>query len=296
MAHLQRRRFTDPDDVRTVPHGRIDVVELDDRVVGRMTYEPGWRWSVDVKPIAATDSCQFHHVGVTLSGVLRAQMGDGTELEIGPGEVFEIPPGHDAWVVGDEPWISVDFEAMRAYGRTEPASGRRTLFSILFTDIVDSTAQAVARGPAAWRDIVRGHNELAEREIDRYEGRLVKTTGDGVIGLFDSAERAVRAGAALGDVLKPLGIRVRAGVNSGEVEPAAGDVRGVAVHAAARIMALASPDDVWVSATVRELVDGTGLEFADCGLHELKGLPGQRQLYALVRPRSGRVRPLAGGQ
>jgi class 3 adenylate cyclase len=296
MAHLQRRRFTEPDDVRTVPHGQIDVVELDDRVVGRMTYEPGWRWSVDVKPIAATDSCQFHHVGVTLSGVLRAQMRDGTELEIGPGDVFEIPPGHDAWVVGDEPWISVDFEAMRAYGRSEPASGRRTLFSILFTDIVDSTAQAVARGPAAWRDIVRGHNELAEREIDRYEGRLVKTTGDGVIGLFDSAERAVRAGAALSDVLKPLGIRVRAGVNSGEVELAAGDVRGVAVHAAARIMALASPDDVWVSATVRELVDGTGLEFEDCGLHELRGLPGQRQLYALVRPHSGRVRPLAGGQ
>lgn len=296
MAHLQRRRFTDPDDVRTVPHGRIDVVELDDRVVGRMTYEPGWRWSVDVKPIAATDSCQFHHIGVTLSGVLRAQMGDGTELEIGPGDVFEIPPGHDAWVVGDEPWVSVDFEAMRAYGRTEPASGRRTLFSILFTDIIDSTAQAVARGPAAWRDIVRGHNELAEREIDRYEGRLVKTTGDGLIALFDSAERAVRAGAALGDVLKPLGIRVRAGVNSGEVEVAAGDVRGVAVHTAARIMALAPPDEVWVSATVRELVDGTGLEFVDCGLSELKGLPGKRQLYALVRPRSGRVRPLAGGQ
>ena len=296
MAHLQRRRFTDPDDVRTVPNGRIDVVELDDRVVGRMTYEPGWRWSVDVKPIAATDSCQFHHLGVTLSGVLRAQMGDGTELEIGPGDVFEIPPGHDAWVVGSEPWVSVDFEAMRAYGRAEPASGRRTLFSILFTDIVDSTAQAVARGPAAWRDIVRGHNELAEREIDRYDGRLVKTTGDGVIALFDSAERAVRAGAALGDVLKPLGIRIRAGVNSGEVELASGDVRGVAVHAAARIMALASPDDVWVSATVRELVDGSGLEFEDCGRHELKGLPGQRQLYALVRPRGGRVRHLAGGQ
>jgi class 3 adenylate cyclase len=296
MARLQRRRFTDPDDVRAVPHGRIDVVELDDRVVGRMTYEPGWRWSVDVKPIAATDSCQFHHVGVTISGVLRAQMRDGTELEIGPGDVFEIPPGHDAWVVGDESWISVDWEAMRGYGRAEPASGRRSLFSILMTDIVDSTAQAVARGPAAWRDIVRGHNELAEREIDRLEGRLVKTTGDGVIALFDSAERAVRAGAALGDVLRPLGIRIRAGVNSGEVELAAGDVRGVAVNGAARIMALASPDDVWVSSTVRELVDGTGLEFIDCGMHELKGLPGQRQLYALVRPRGGRVRPLAGGQ
>jgi class 3 adenylate cyclase len=295
MARLQRRRFTDPDDVRTLPHGRVDVVELDDRVVGRMTYEPGWRWSVDVKPIAETDSCQFHHFGVTLSGHLRAQMRDGTELEIGPGDVFEIPPGHDAWVVGDEPWISVDFEAMRAYARVEPSGGRRTLFSVLMTDIVDSTAQAVARGPAVWRDIVRSHNELAERVIDRHEGRLVKTTGDGVIGLFDSAERAVRAGAAFSDALKPLGIRVRAGVHSGEVEITPGDVRGVAVHAAARIMALAAPDDVWVSATVRELVDGTGLEFTDRGLHELRGLPGQRQLYMLNRPRAARLRPLAGG-
>ncbi len=296
MARLQRRRFTEPDDVRTIPHGRIEVVELDDRVIGRMTYEPGWRWSVDVKPIAGTDGCQFHHFGVTLSGQLRAQMRDGTELEIGPGDVFEIPPGHDAWVVGDEPWVSVDFEAMRAYGRSEPAGGRRTLSSILFTDIVDSTAQAVARGPAAWRDIVSRHNELAEREIDRHEGRLVKTTGDGVIGLFDSAERAVRAGAALGDALKTLGIRVRVGVHTGEVELSAGDVRGVAVHAVARIMALASADEVWVSATVLDLVDGSGLEFADRGIHELKGLPGQRQLYALIPPRRDRVKHLAGGQ
>ena len=271
------------------------MVELDDRVVGQMTYEPGWRWSIDIKPIAGTDSCQFHHFGIVLSGRLRAQMRDGTELEVGPGDVFEIPPGHDAWVVGEEPWVSVDFEAMRAYGRTEPTGGRRTLFSVLMTDIVDSTAQAVAHGPAAWRDIVRSHNELAERVIDRHEGRLVKTTGDGVIGLFDSAERAVRAGSALSEALTPLGIRVRAGVHSGEVEITAGDVRGVAVHTAARIMALASPGDVWVSATVRELVDGTGLEFADRGLHELKGLPGARQLFVLVRPHAGRVKPLAGG-
>lgn len=296
MARLQRRRFSEPDEVRAVPHGRVEIVELDDRIVGRLSYEPGWRWSVDIKPIAGTDSCQFHHFGVTIGGRARAQMRDGTELEIGPGDVFEIPPGHDAWVVGDEPWVSVDFEAMRAYARAEPDRGRRSLFSILFTDIVDSTAQAVAHGPAAWRDIVSRHNQLAEREIDRYEGRLIKTTGDGVIGLFDSAERAVRAGAGLGDALQPLGIRVRAGVNTGEVELAAGDVRGVAVNATARIMSLAPPDGVWVSATVRDLVDGSGLEFVDCGLHELKGLPGQRQLYELVRPRGGHSRPLAGAE
>jgi len=279
-----------------VPHGKIDVVELDDRVVGRMTYEPGWRWSVDVKPIAGTETCQFHHFGVTLSGRLRAAMPDGTELEVGPGDVFEMPPGHDAWVVGDEPWVSVDFEAMRGYGRAQPAAGRRVLSSILFTDIVDSTAQAVAHGPAGWRDIVSRHNELAERAVDGLDGRLVKTTGDGVIALFDSPERAVRAAAAIEEAVTTLDLRVRAGVHTGEVELAKGDVRGLAVHTAARIMALAEADEVWVSATVRELVDATGLEFDDRGLHELKGIPGQRQLFALVRPRAARTRSLAGAQ
>ena len=292
MARLQRKRFSDPDDVRSVPNGRIDVVELDDRVVGRMTYEPGWRWSTDVKPIAGTESCQFHHVGVTLSGRLRVQMSDGTELEVGPGDVFELPPGHDAWVVGDEPWVSVDFEAMRAYGRAAPTSGRRALFSILFTDIVDSTALAVAHGPAGWRDLVSQHNEVSERVVDRHGGRLVKTTGDGIIALFDSAERAVRAAADLGDALRSIELRIRAGVHTGEVELAQSDVRGVAVHTAARIMALAEADEIWVSATTRDLVDGTGLEFEDRGRRQLKGIPGERQLFSLVRTRA-RTRALA---
>lgn len=283
MARLQRKRFSDPDDVRLVPNGRIDVVELDDRVVGRLSYEPGWRWSKDVKPIAGTETCQFHHVGITLSGRARIELPDGIELELGPGDVFEIPPGHDAWVIGDEPWVSVDFEAMRAYARAEPTGGRRSLFSILFTDIVDSTALAVAHGAAGWRDAVSQHNELSERVVDRHTGRLVKTTGDGIVALFDSAERAIRAGSDLGDALRSIELRIRAGVHTGEVELAQGDVRGVAVHTAARIMALAGPDEIWVSATVRDLVDGTRLEFEDRGHHELKGIPGERQLFSLAR-------------
>jgi class 3 adenylate cyclase len=294
MARLQRRQFSNPDEVRPIPNGTIEIVSLDDRVVGRMTYAPGWRWSVDIKPIAATQSCQFHHVGVTISGRLRVQMQDGTELEIAAGDVFEIPPGHDAWGVGDDAGVSVDFEAMRGYGRGEPDTGRRTLATILITDIVDSTARAVALGPARWRDRVSRHNELAERIIDRYAGRLVKTTGDGVIGLFDSPERAIRAAAALGEQVHSLDVRIRAGVHTGEVELAAGDVRGVAVHAAARVTALANADEVLVSGTVRELVDGTDLEFEDYGVHELKGLPGKRQVYRYVPPSSPRLHPPAG--
>src|SRR5215210_242094 len=111
VARLQRRRFEDSGDIRETPNGRAELVELDDRVIARMVWQPGWRWSTDLKPIAGTQSCQFHHVGIALGGRLHIQMVDGIELEVGAGEVFEIPPGHDAWVVGDEPFVTVDFEA-----------------------------------------------------------------------------------------------------------------------------------------------------------------------------------------
>lgn len=279
---LQRRRFSEPSDVRTIPRGRIEVVELDDTVVGRMTYEPGWRWSVDVRPIAGTDTCQYHHLGVTISGTLRVQMADGTELEVGPGDVFEIPPGHDAWVVGDAPWVSVDFEAMRTYGKQADVRTERILASIVFTDIVDSTRQASDLGAARWRDLVGEHNRKAEMAIDRHRGRLVKTTGDGVLAQFDGAERAVRGAAAIRDAVRGLGLEIRAGVHTGEVQTVAGDVRGIAVHTAARIMAAAGSGEVLVSATVIDLLDGTGMKFEDAGIHELKGLDRPRQLYRLT--------------
>ncbi|MEO6350547.1 MAG: adenylate/guanylate cyclase domain-containing protein [Candidatus Limnocylindrales bacterium] len=279
MARLQRRRFNETEDVRTTPRGRVEVVELDDRVVARMVWSPGWRWSDDVKPIAGTQSCQSHHVAIALSGQLRVQMTDGIEMEINGGEVFEIPPGHDAWVVGDEPFVSVDFESMRGFAKSDPGVVRRALATVLMTDIVDSTALAVAHGPARWQELVGRHNELSERIIDRHQGRLIKTTGDGVIGLFDSAERAVRAAISIAGSVEAVGLQVRAAVQTGEVEMSAGDVRGIVVHTVARMMSLAGGGEVVISATVRDLLDATDLDFEDFGLHELKGLPGQRQLY-----------------
>lgn len=279
---LQRRRFSEPSDVRTFPRGRVEVVELDDTVVGRMIYEPGWRWSVDVRPLAGTDSCQYHHLGLAASGRLRVQMPDGTELEIGPGDVFEIPPGHDAWVVGDEAWVSVDFEAMRTYGKGKDAGSERVLASIVMTDIVDSTRRAAELGATRWRDLLGEHNRKAQTAIDRHRGRLVKTTGDGVLAQFDGAERAVRGAAAIRDAVRSLGLEIRAGVHSGEVQVTDEDVRGIAVHTASRIMSAAEPGEILVSATVMDLVDGSDLVFDDAGVHELKGLHGTRQLYRLA--------------
>ena len=281
MARLQRKSLATPDEVRTFNNGRLEIFSLDDIDIGRTVFQPGWRWSNDVKPIAGTDSCQYHHVGIVLSGTLHVEMADGLSLEIGPDNAYEIPPGHDAWVVGDEPWATVDFAGMRAFARSAVASGDRTLGSILFTDIVDSTATAERLGEAGWRALLRDHNDRVQFELDRYGGRLVKATGDGILAMFDGAERAVRCAAAASAAAARLGIAIRAGVHTGEVERVPGDVRGLAVHAAARIMSLAGPHEVLVSGTTYDLVAGSGLEFDDRGKVELKGLTGPRAIYAL---------------
>lgn len=288
MARLQRKLLSNPDEVRTFTNGRVEIFSLDDVDVGLQYFAPGWRWSADVKPIAGTPSCLYHHVGYVLSGAAHVEMDDGLSLEIRANSVFEIPPGHDAWVIGDEPWVTIDFAGMRSYARSTMGSGERILGSILFTDIVDSTSTAERLGEAGWRELIRRHNELLQFELDRYQGRLIKTTGDGILALFDGAERAVRGAAAATASASGLGIAIRAGIHTGEVERVPGDVRGVAVHAAARVMALAAAGEVLVSGTTYDLLAGSGLEFDDRGLVELKGLTGRRPIFAL---RAGRSMP-----
>lgn len=289
-----RRRFTEPDEIRrTSELGQVDIVSLEDRVIGRETNQPGWRWSKDVRPVAGTSTCQFHHFGYTVSGRLRIQMLDGLELEVGPGDVYEVPPGHDAWVVGNEPWVGIAFDEVRGYARPQSDGGRRVLSAIVMTDIVDSTARAVAVGEARWREMVSQHNDVAERVIDQRGGHLVKTTGDGVLATFDSAEQAVHAAIALRDVLQGKGLDIRAGVQTGEVELIHGDVRGLAVHTAARLLATAGRGEIVVTPTVRDLLDGTDLVFEDHGRHNLKGLPGERQLFRLASRRPRAIPPAA---
>jgi len=281
VARLQAKSLENPDEVRPTPFGHIDIYNLDDIVIGRMVLEPGWHWMEHVQPISGTSMCQYHHVGVCVSGRLGNRLEDGTTSEIGPGMVFEIPPGHDGWVIGDEPFVAYDFAGVRSFARVDEST-QRVLGAVLFTDIVDSTALAESMGPARWRELVAIHNERTQFELDRYRGRLVKTTGDGVLGLFDSSERAVRAAAAICLAAKSLGLAIRAGIHTGEVEIVSGDVRGMAVHVAARVMSLAGPSQVYVSGTTRDLVADSGLAFVDAGAHELKGVSGARQLFCLA--------------
>jgi class 3 adenylate cyclase len=280
MSRLQSKPIGAPDEVRRFPHGALEIYNLDDLVFGRTLFEPGWRWSQDMKAIAGTDLCMYHHVGVGISGRLGVRMADGTTAELGPDMVYEIPPGHDAWVIGDEPYISVDTAGMRSFGRVDEGT-QRVLGAILFTDIVDSTGTAERLGATRWNELLRNHQQDVQFQLDRYRGRLVKSTGDGFLAFFDGSERAIRAAGAIAEGAHARGIEVRAGVHTGEVEQVAGDLHGVSVHLAARVMAAAPPGRVYVSATTNELVAGAGLIFEDAGVHELKGISGPRQLFAL---------------
>jgi class 3 adenylate cyclase len=283
MPRLQRKSFASPDQVRTFSLGRIDVVNLDETAIGRFVWEPGWRWSQVVAPVVHTPSCENRHVGYVISGHLHVLMDDGTEMDVVAGDAYEIPPGHDAWVVGDEAWDTVEFASARSFGVGPDEEDERVLATILFTDIVDSTATLGRLGDAAWQRVLLEHNTLLRTALDRFRGREVVTTGDGFLALFDGAARAVRCAAAMTEEVRPLGIEIRAGLHTGEITIVGGNARGVAVHAAARIAALAGPGEVLVSGTTRDLLDGSGLRFADRGQHELKGLDGLRQALALDR-------------
>jgi class 3 adenylate cyclase len=259
----------------------MEVVHLDEIAIARFVFEPGWRWSQDVAPITGTRSCQHRHVGYTISGTLEVRMDDGTRMTIGPGDAYEIPPGHDAWVAGDEAWDSVEFTSGHAFGRSPEALGERVLATIVFSDIVDSTAVVARIGDAAWASLLREHNEAIRALVDRFRGRELVTLGDGFLALFDGAARAVHAAAALGPAVAGLGLTLRAGVHTGEIEVVGGQARGVAVHVAARIAALARPGDVLISGTTCDLLDGSGLAFEGRGDHLLKGLSGPRAIFAL---------------
>jgi class 3 adenylate cyclase len=281
MPGLDGKSFRNPDESRVFEKGRADIVTLGDVTMARTTAEPGWRWSEHIRPLAGTSSCQLHHLGFVVAGRFRIVLDDGTSREFGPEDIYDIPAGHDAWVVGDEEMVIFDFAgAMGTFAKPSIDAMDRVLTTLLFTDIVGSTARAERLGDGAWQDLLGRHNRLVRRELDRYRGREVATTGDGFLATFDSAARAVTCGAAIARAVGALDLQIRAGVHTGEVEVVAGNVRGVSVHAAARIAALAAPGEVLVSGTTRELLSGSGLTFADRGPHELKGLTGTRQLFA----------------
>jgi pimeloyl-ACP methyl ester carboxylesterase len=193
----------------------------------------------------------------------------------------ELPGADHLYLAGDQEAM-IDAIEEFVTGRPAVAAAERILATLLFTDIVGSTEHAARLGDHRWRELLTRHDRLAAREVARQRGRLVKSTGDGVLATFDGPARAVRAATALRDGARELGLELRAGIHTGECEVTGDDVAGIAVHIAARVEAAAGAGEVLTSSTVKDLVVGSGLRFGERGLHALAGVPGQWPLYAVT--------------
>jgi len=274
------KNLSTPDETLALEQGSAATVRVGELMVGRLVLEPGWRWSTHVRSIAGTTSCQFHHVGLAVSGVMDGRMDDGTEFAVRPGDVFDIPPGHDNWVDGDEPMVAIIWGGWRGWGK--PPVGERILTTMLMTDIAGSTDHVYAVGDGAWDQLLDRHRALVREVLERYRGTEIDTAGDGFLTMFDGAARAVQSALEIRAAVRGIGLDIRAGVHTGEVELVPGGIRGLAVHETARIMALGNAGDVLVSSTTRELSAGSGLAYEDRGIHLLKGIPDPRRVFVLV--------------
>jgi class 3 adenylate cyclase len=195
-------------------------------------------------------------------------------------KLVELPGEDHLWWFGDQDAIVDEVEEFLTGARSVPESGR-VLATVMFTDIVGSTERAAELGDGRWRDVLESHESITRRELRRFRGTEVKTTGDGFLATFDGPARAIGCARAIAEGVRPLGIEVRAGLHTGECEVMNGDVGGIAVHTGARVSDQAGPGEVLVSSTVKDLVAGSGIEFEDRGSHELKGVPGEWRLYAV---------------
>jgi class 3 adenylate cyclase len=195
------------------------------------------------------------------------------------GAKFVTVPGADYGLAIGDVDVALDEVEEFLTGAKTGADAERVLTTVLFTDIVRSTAHLSELGDRRWREVLNSHDALARRLVGRYDGRIVETTGDGVLATFDGPARGIRCAIALRDAVPRIGLTIRAGVHTGEIERRGDRVSGLGVHIAARVQAVAQPNQVLVSRTVKDLVVGAAFRFTDRGSHALKGVPGRWQLY-----------------
>ena len=234
---------------------------------------------IDVRPalpLVHAPTLVVHRTGDRMVPVAHGRYLSG---HIDGARLVELPGTDHFWWTEDTGQILGEVEEFLTGARSVPQADR-VLASVLFTDIVDSTRRAAELGDREWKLLLNRHDALAGRQVARHGGRLVKMTGDGILATFDGPARSVRCARAISDGAQALGIVVRAGVHTGEVELRGDDIAGLGVNIASRIEGLAQPGEVLVSRTVTDLVAGSGLDFDDRGEHDLKGVPGRWQLFA----------------
>jgi class 3 adenylate cyclase len=249
----------------------------------------GEMWdAIDIRPALAS----IHVPTAVLCKIDAPEIGRPTEdqrdwaefnvAHIAGARLIEVPgAAHVIWVEDPEPYVSAIEGFLRSV-QDEEAILDRMLATVLFTDIVGSTDKACELGDRGWTELLERHNQVVRAMLARYRGVEVKTTGDGLLATFDGPARAVKCAQAVVEAVRPLGLEVRAGCHTGEIELLGADVGGVAVHIGARVAALAGPSEVLVSSTVKDLVAGSGLVFEDRGAHALKGVPESWRLYSVT--------------
>jgi class 3 adenylate cyclase len=236
---------------------------------------------MDVRPVLPTvhvSTLVLHH---TDDVTIPPEWGKDVADRI-PGAKYVELPGRNVYHFV-EPWRQ-SFQEIAEFltGEQADVADDRVLATVLFTDIVDSTRRAAEMGDRDWHALLDAHDAVVRSQLSRFRGREVNTSGDGFLAMFDGPQRAIRCAMAIRDAVRSLGIEVRAGLHTGECEVRGDDIGGIGVHIGARVSALAAPNDVLVSSTLRDLVIGSGLEFEERGAHKLKGVPGEWRLFAVA--------------
>jgi class 3 adenylate cyclase len=237
---------------------------------------------VDVRAVLPTvrvPTLVLHH---TDNAIIPPAKGKYIAEHIPDAKYVELPGRN--WLHSVEPGWRASFQEIAEFltGHQADVADDRVLATVLFTDIVDSTRKAAEIGDRDWHALLDAHDAVVRAQLVRFRGREVNTSGDGFLAMFDGPQRAIRCAMAIREAVQALGIEVRAGLHTGECEIRGDDIGGIAVHIGARVSALAGPNDVLVSSTLRDLVIGSGLGFEDRGAHGLKGVPGEWRLFAVV--------------
>jgi class 3 adenylate cyclase len=245
-------------------------------------------YAIDVRAVLGSVQAPTLVLSVPEYGTEQLAMGVPTQQSEDlakriPGAKYATLPGRDFALeyVNPRPWLDAIEQFIRSVSADE-AEFDRVLATVLFTDIVGSTGKAAELGDTAWQDLLNRHHEVVRAMIGRYRGREINTTGDGFLATFDGPARGVRCAQAIAEAAVALGLEIRAGMHTGEIQMNGDDIHGIAVHIGARVGALAAASEVLVSQTVKDLVAGSGLKFEDAGEHELKGVPDRWHLYRVV--------------